>query len=576
MQPQDTGYNTGTDRGPKVQETPPVESGKAISSYYYHARPEVLERIPLTARCVLDVGCGAGGLSFNLKRRQNVVVHGVELISTAAEHARTHLDKVWNSTIEDALPELPDSYYDCIVVADVLEHLIDPWTALNTLKEKLAAGGKIVASIPNIQNWGVLASLIEGEWNYMREGILDRTHLRFFTRKSVEELFWNAGLRITCLTQKNGGPVPPAPLLQRFRDQGFLVESLERDGPVYQFLIEADCPAQIDPPKTIIVILNWNGKDDTLDCLASASKINYPNFEIAVVDNGSTDDSVEAISENFPGVFILQTGANLGYSGGNNVGIKWALDRHADYVLLLNNDTTVDPGLINAFVDAAQRRPDAGALSARIYFHAEPDRLWYAGAKWVPDLSRFTHLGWGKRDDEGNFSTECNTDYASGCVFFASSMRWREIGLLDDNFFLTFEETDWCYRARQMGYPSVYVPSAKVWHKVSVSFGGAESPLAQYFMTRNRLLWAKRHLGIQARYKLWGDLAREVLPHWGFNRTPGVGLVRRLWWSIAEGKRIWNQQLADPIFRAQYLGIRDFLLGRFGHQPNTLKKLKRT
>lgn len=329
-------------------------------------------------------------------------------------------------------------------------------------------------------------------------------------------------------------------------------------------------------PYIIIVILNWNGRDDTLGCLASVSSLVYPNFDIAVVDNGSTDDSVDAIRKQCPGIVILQTGANLGYSGGNNFGIKWALDNQAEYVLLLNNDTTVDPALVNAFVEAAQRHPQAGALTARIYFHGEPDRLWYAGAQWLPDRSRFTHVGWGKRDDEGDFSTEGATDYASGCAFFVSAARWREIGLLDDNFFLIFEETDWCYRARKLGYPSIYVPSAKVWHKVSVSFGGAESPLAQYFMTRNRLLWARRHLGTRARYRLWRDLARETLPHWELNRTPGVGLARRLWWSIAEGVRIWNQCLANPIFRAQYFGVRDFLLGRFGHQPETLKKLKRT
>ena len=107
-------------------------------------------------------------------------------------------------------------------------------------------------------------------------------------------------------------------------------------------------------PKVTVIILNWNGKEDTLECLASVKKIDYSNFEIVLVDNGSVDDSVEAVSEHYPDVTLLQTGDNLGYAGGNNVGIRYALDNKAEYVLLLNNDTVVDVQLINAFIVASK------------------------------------------------------------------------------------------------------------------------------------------------------------------------------------------------------------------------------
>jgi len=328
-------------------------------------------------------------------------------------------------------------------------------------------------------------------------------------------------------------------------------------------------------PSVYIIVLNWNGKTDTLACLASLYQLTYPNFNVLLVDNASSDGSEEAIRSAHPWIDVIQSGANLGFSGGNNVGIQRALEQGADYILLLNNDTEVDPCMLGAFVEAAQRYPDAGALSARIYFHEKPERLWYAGAKWVPNNSRFTHIGWGKLDKDGDFATEGETDYACGCAFFASAERWREVGLLDDTFFLTFEETDWCYRAHKAGHPSIYVPSAKLWHKISVSFGGAESPLAQYYMTRNRLLWAKRHLNIHNRYILWLNLAREVLPNWNLNKSPGIGLSRQLWWSFAEYINIWRKYLKDPIFQAKCYGVHDYLLGRFGQQAATLKKIKR-
>ena len=240
------------------------------TGYYHHTRPEVLKLIPLNSQKVLDVGCGAGELGFALKKRQRTEVHGVELVFSAAESAKSYLDKVWNSAIEDVLPDLPGDYYDCIVVADILEHLIDPWAVLTILKSKLSSDGKIIASIPNIQNWKIISDLIQGEWNYRNEGILDRTHLRFFTRKSVEELFWRAGLHIANLSTIVRETAVDPFFINRLGKAGLPIKELARDGQTYQFLIEAEIPkATTIFPKIVVVILNWNGKDDTLECLAS-------------------------------------------------------------------------------------------------------------------------------------------------------------------------------------------------------------------------------------------------------------------------------------------------------------------
>jgi GT2 family glycosyltransferase len=317
-----------------------------------------------------------------------------------------------------------------------------------------------------------------------------------------------------------------------------------------------------------IVILNWNGCEDTLACLASVASLRGSDHRVIVVDNGSSDGSVLAIRQEYPRVELIETGRNLGFAGGNNVGIRRALELGADYVLLLNNDTEVDPGLIDAFVAAAQQRPDAGAFSAKIYFHAEPQRLWYAGATWNLAAARFEQVGEGMVDDgRPAFNTLADTDYACGCAFFVSAARLREIGLLDEDFFLYFEETDWCFRARAAGHPSVFVPAARLWHKVSVSFGGEGSPLALYFLTRNRLLWARKHGSAAQRSAVrqatWRMLAQRL----------GSPLVGR----HPASPRTWlwaaRAAFADPHNRAVLLGVRDFWLGRYGDCPPVVREL---
>lgn len=559
------------------ERNPEEPSGQASTpgTYYLHARPEIVELIPITAQRILDVGCGAGGLSATLKARQTAEIHGVEIVEQAAAHARHHLDHVWNCGIEAALPELPDGYYDCIVIADVLEHLLDPLFVLTELKKKLTSNGTLIASIPNIQNWGTLSELLQGKWDYRSEGILDRTHLRFFTRKSVEELFWGAGFRIARLSRTRRGEPPPSAFLDKMKDIGLSAKELALDGETFQFLIDAELPDLSVKPKVAVVVLNWNGKQDTLECLESIGKLDYPNYQTVVVDNGSTDDSVDAIRTKFPNVFVLQTGANLGYAGGNNVGIKWALNNGADHILLLNNDTAIDPKLLSAFVEAAQTIPNAGVFGAKIYFHDQPDVLWFAGGRWLPNAMRLEHIGYGQKDgDEFEQYREC--DYVTGCALLVSADVFRKVGLLDEDFFLTYEETDWCYRARNNGYRCIVVPRAKLWHKISVSFGGSGSPLQKYFMTRNKLLWGQKYLSKDARRALhrqsW-ELTRAILvPRFPRLNASGSYPKRLLWAALTWYKTV-RRNLNDRVNKAVLYAFRDYYFRRFGDCPHAIRQL---
>lgn len=168
------------------------------SQYFLHPRPEIVELVPLTARRILDVGCAAGRLGQTLKSRQQCLVHGVEMHPIAANQARSVLDAVYEGDIQGVLDQLPDRFFDCIVLADVLEHTIDPWNTLRQLTGKLAANPEstMVLSIPNAAHWSVVLPLLAGQWEYMDEGILDRTHLRFFTPSSVIAMVKAAGLRV--------------------------------------------------------------------------------------------------------------------------------------------------------------------------------------------------------------------------------------------------------------------------------------------------------------------------------------------------------------------------------------------
>jgi GT2 family glycosyltransferase len=234
----------------------------------------------------------------------------------------------------------------------------------------------------------------------------------------------------------------------------------------------------------VAVVLTWNGREDTLACLESLRGI-----ETVCVDNGSTDGTAAAVAERFPDVELIPTEVNLGFAGGNNVGIRRALDRGADWVLLVNNDATVEPGLVEALAAAAAARPDAGVLACKVLF-ADSDRLWYGGASFDPYLGRSRHLGFGEPDAPGGIG---DTVRATGAGMAVSRPAIERAGLLDEELFLYVEDLEWCLRIRAAGFAVVYVPGARVRHRVSAASGGAGSPTTSYYETRNMLAVVERY-----------------------------------------------------------------------------------
>ena len=323
-----------------------------------------------------------------------------------------------------------------------------------------------------------------------------------------------------------------------------------------------------------IVVLNWNGHADTVACLDSLRALLRDDVGVLVIDNGSTDGSVPAIRAAHPDVELIETGANLGYAGGNNVGIARAVADGAEFVLVLNNDTICAPDVVGQLLAAAARHPRAGFLCPRMLYMDDPQRVWFDGARWKPDALTFGFPG--KDLDEAELDTDDHaTDYACGAALFVRAQVVREVGMFDERYFLVWEESDWCYRARAAGWSSMVVPSARIWHRVGASFGSEESPLRTYFSARNKLVWVARHGSRGERLRALAAAARAAVPRWQVSADAALPRSKRLMWAARE----WVRSAAGGGDRLGYLARRralaDVLRNRLGPPPVAVLELNR-
>lgn len=243
-------------------------------------------------------------------------------------------------------------------------------------------------------------------------------------------------------------------------------------------------------PKVSIIVLNWNGKKDTTECLESLKKVTYPNYEILLADNGSTDGSVEYFREAYPQVKVIENRENLGYAEGNNVAIKYALKKGTDYVLLLNNDTRVAPDFLDKLVKKSESNEKIAIVGPVVYKYDEPNKTTYIGGRVNLYTGKIKYLFLGQSDIE-HLNTEVEFDYISGCSLLIKRKVIDYIEMLDPRFFLYLEDVDLCLRAKKKGYKIICVPDAKIWHKVSASVN--TSYLSYYYGTRNWFLLMKKN-----------------------------------------------------------------------------------
>lgn len=290
-------------------------------------------------------------------------------------------------------------------------------------------------------------------------------------------------------------------------------------------------------PRVTIIIINFKGWEDTIECLESVYKIHYPHFSVVLVDNNSNDESLSKIREYCKGelkvasqyfdytpgnkpiflqefdndeneakeinfknlnkndsnyLILIKNKKNYGFAEGNNVGMRFSLNNlDPEYILLLNNDTVVGKNFLDEMVKTGENEREIGILGPKIYFYDKPDVIWSAGCKISWKLSRGIQIGTNELD-KGQFDERKEVEYVSGSAFLIKTEAIQKIGFMDDEYFLYFEETDWTLRANQAGYKSLYVPNAQVWHKVSQSGGGMSKPTGLYYITRNRWIFMKK------------------------------------------------------------------------------------
>ena len=269
-------------------------------------------------------------------------------------------------------------------------------------------------------------------------------------------------------------------------------------------------------------------------------------------------------------VEIIESERNLGYAGGNNLGIRHALDHGADLILLLNNDTTVEPMLLDELVAAAERHPEAGCFGPWIFYMSDPDRLWFIRSEWEPALAAFTAPGKGRRASELP-DEPTKTGYVCGAALLFRAGVARAIGLLDERFFLVYEDSDWCFRARRAGFACLMVPTARVWHKVGTSFASESSPLRTYFSTRNKLLWAEKNVSRRECWAILRRALRRLLPRPSIDRAAGAPIHKMLFWSLNSLARDWSRKLHDAQEIAHRRGVVDYVFRRFGDCPPQIR-----
>ena len=252
--------------------------------------------------------------------------------------------------------------------------------------------------------------------------------------------------------------------------------------------------------KVYIILLNYNGWKDTVECVKSLAVIKGTDTHIVVVDNCSTDDSVEKLKAELPDeVTLLQADENNGFSAGNNIGIRYALKNQADYVLLLNNDTVTDQDFLTPLVEFASRTPDCGCISSRIYYYYEKNKIWFDGGAFHPYNCRAEHY---RFNEDGSTVTGIHeATFISGCCMLIPATVIRKIGLMDERYFLYVEDTEYSLRIQKAGYKLYWDADHHFYHKVSASTGN-KSKLSQYYEIRNRYLIAEQYLTRSQRFSM--------------------------------------------------------------------------
>lgn len=246
--------------------------------------------------------------------------------------------------------------------------------------------------------------------------------------------------------------------------------------------------------KTVAVILvNWNGIKDTRSSIKQYLAQDYPDIQIIVVDNGSRHNDEKLLTDEFKDkITLIQTGKNLGYSGGNNVGMKYALKQHYPYILFSNSDIFFGKNFVTDLVAPLEKDPHIGAVCPKIYYYHDKKKIWFVDGpiNWWKGATHSKHQG---ETDHGQFNRRHKTDRLVGTALLTRSDILKKIGGFSDEYFMYLEDVDLSVRIKRAGYEVLVIPKAKLWHNESSSTAGKDSPYIIYYFTRNTLIFMKHY-----------------------------------------------------------------------------------
>ncbi|MBX3436539.1 MAG: glycosyltransferase [Planctomycetaceae bacterium] len=465
------------------------------TTYFEFDRPDVQELVPVTARRILDIGCGAGRLGAALKARQPAHVTGVEWNPGAAAIARTQLDDVRNVNLETDDVQFAESQFDCVICADILEHLRQPERLLKKIRRWLAPEGALVVSVPNVRNHTVVGSLLAGNWTYESAGLLDADHVRFFTRRELEKLLFRTGFVIDDWRMVPGegfaewhhegqpSEISVGGLQIRAASAADAAEFF-----AYQYLVRA-VPQPFSSPTTpgadgltSIVLVTWNQQPYTQMCLDSLRLRTDEPYELIVVDNGSTDGTVEWLRAQ-PDIRLIENTENRGFPAAVNQGLRIARGEH---LLLLNNDTILTTGWLRRMLDVLHSDRTVGLVG--------PTSNYVGSDQEIPvDYTRLANLdgfAWARhrRLVEWGEPLVQETDRLIGfCLLFKREVL-DAVGGLDERFGIgCFEDDDFCRRARLSGYRAMIARAAFIHHFGSVTFQASGANLGALLRKNQRV-----------------------------------------------------------------------------------------
>lgn len=247
----------------------------------------------------------------------------------------------------------------------------------------------------------------------------------------------------------------------------------------------------LEYPKTAIIILNFNSYKQTIECIESVKNITYPNFEIIVVDNNSKDDSLKHIKSSYPDVILLKSRDNLGYASGNNLGIKYALEKNIEYICILNNDAAVDRNFLEPIIKTLMDDKKAAAAGPSICYYGQDDVIQAMGG----NINLYTGLPTMKFKGKKLSQVKedmVSVDYLGGACFVVKAEILKKFGLIPENYFLFYEETEFFLNIKRQGYRLISIRDSKVYHKVSGTISNYKG-LSYFFLNRNRIIFVRRN-----------------------------------------------------------------------------------